>query len=93
MNMLPVIARQFELELNNRLGITNVEIFSARELGASERQQLESQVAAITGRKVRADYKLDSKLLGGAVVRAGSTIYDGSVRGQLRRMMEQLSEA
>jgi F-type H+-transporting ATPase subunit delta len=93
MNMLPAIAQQFETELNNRLGIADVEISSARELGTAERQELEGQVAAMTGRKVRADYKLDSKLLGGAVVRMGSTIYDGSVRGQLRRMMEQLSEA
>jgi F-type H+-transporting ATPase subunit delta len=93
MNMLSTIAHQFEVELNKMLGIADVEILSARELGANERQQLESQVASMTGKKVRADYKLDSKLLGGAVVRMGSTIYDGSVRGQLRRMMEQLSEA
>ncbi|HEX9115521.1 MAG TPA: ATP synthase F1 subunit delta [Anaerolineae bacterium] len=93
MNMLASIAHQFELELNQRLGFSDAEIVSARELDAAERQALEARVAAITGKKVRAEYKLDVKLLGGAVVRLGSTIYDGSLRGQLHRMRTQLSEA
>ncbi len=93
MNMLAVIVHQFELELNQRLGFSDAEIVSARDLNPAEREALEARVAAMTGKKVRAEYKLDAKLLGGAVVRLGSTIYDGSLRGQLHRMRAQLSEA
>ena len=54
---------------------------------------MESQVASLTGKKVRARYATDSELLGGAVVRVGSTIYDGSVRGQLQKLKEQLANS
>ena len=54
-------------------------------------RSLETQIANATGKKVRAKYGLDSSLLGGAVVRIGSTIYDGSVKGQLERIKEAIS--
>jgi F-type H+-transporting ATPase subunit delta len=44
------------------------------------------------GKKVRARYEQDASLLGGAVVQIDSTIYDGSVKGQLERIREQLVE-
>jgi F-type H+-transporting ATPase subunit delta len=47
----------------------------------------------MTGKKVRARYSLNPELLGGVSVRVGSTIYDGSVRGQLEKMRQQLSLA
>jgi F-type H+-transporting ATPase subunit delta len=90
--LLPQIARQVQVEINRRMGITEAEITVARDLGAKERSELESQIAQATGQRgVRANYKLDPAVLGGAVVRVGSTIYDGSVRGQLRRIKESLS--
>jgi F-type H+-transporting ATPase subunit delta len=89
--LLGEIVQQLRTELNQRLGIADAEVTSARELGEDERRALESRLAASTGRKVRAHYKIDSAVLGGAVVRIGSTIYDGSVRGQLRKLKEALS--
>jgi F-type H+-transporting ATPase subunit delta len=91
MGMLPQIVRQFEVELNQRLGVTEAEITSARELTAEEKAALEQQVEKITGKKVRAQYATRPDVLGGAIIRLGSTIYDGSVRGQLQRIKEQLS--
>jgi F-type H+-transporting ATPase subunit delta len=91
--LLPQIAKQFEAELNDRLGFIDAEITSARELSAQERQMLELQVSRMTGRTVRAHYATDPKVLGGAVVKVGSTVYDGSVRGQLYRIREQLAQA
>lgn len=88
---LEQIARQFEQELNQRLGIAEAEITSARELEPDERRDLEMQIEQITGRKVQARYATDRALLGGAVIRMGSMIYDGSVRGQLQKIKEALS--
>ena len=88
---LPEIAKQVELEMDRRLGFAEAQVTSARELSPDERRELESQMERLTGKKVRAHYATDGKLLGGAVVRLGSTIYDGSVRGQLQKMKEQLS--
>ncbi len=86
------IAQQFKTEINERLGFAEAEVVSARELGSDERAQLEQQVAAVTGKKVRARYRKDASLLGGVMIRVGSTVYDGSVRGQLERMKTALAQ-
>ena len=85
------IVAQLEKDLDARLGLAEAQVTSARELGDAEKRILESQVAKLTGKKVRATYGRDASLLGGAVVRVGSTIYDGSVKGQLERIKEAIS--
>jgi F-type H+-transporting ATPase subunit delta len=90
-NFLPAIVKEFEQELNQRLGFAEAEITSARELNPTERQAVEAQVAKLTGKKVRANYLRDGTILGGAIVKIGSTIYDGSVKGQLEKIREQLA--
>jgi len=88
---LPRIIEQLEKELDARLGLAEAHISSALELGDAEKRNLETQIEKKTGKKVRARYALDSSLLGGAVVRVGSTIYDGSVKGQLEKIREAIS--
>ena len=85
------IAEQLEKELDARMGFAEARITSARELGDAEKRALEAQVEKVTGKRVRASFGLDPSLLGGAVVRVGSTIYDGSVKGQLERIKEAIS--
>jgi F-type H+-transporting ATPase subunit delta len=85
----PIIA-QLEKELDARLGFAEAQIVSARELADAEKREFETQVQKLTGKKVRAQYGQDASLLGGAVVRIGSTIYDGSVKGQLERIREEI---
>jgi len=85
------IIQQVEKELDARLGLAEAEILTARELGDGEKRALEAQVGKVTGKKVRARYERDASLLGGAIVRVGSTIYDGSVKGQLQRIKEAIS--
>ena len=86
------ILKQIEQELNDRLGFAEAEVTSAYDLGDPEKRLLEAEIGKLTGRRVRARYERDSSLLGGAVVKVGSTIYDGSVKGQLERIREQLVE-
>ena len=93
MGMLDDMLRQFETELDAQLGFTEVEVSSARPLSAEEKRELEARVAGMTGKKVRTRYVTNPELLGGVMVRAGSTIYDGSVRGQLEKMRQELSLA
>jgi len=85
------IVVQLEKELDARLGLAEAHITSARDLGDAERRALEAQIEKVTGKKVRARFGLDASLLGGAVVRVGSTIYDGSVKGQLEKIREAIS--
>ena len=90
-NFLAAIVKQFELELDRRMGFAEAEITSARELSEPERHTLEDRIEKLTGKKVRAHYLRDPALLGGAVVKVGSTVYDGSVSGQLERIRDALS--
>ncbi len=92
-SLLPEIARQLQIELNSRSGRIDAEIVSARELAPEQRSALLAEISRLTGKDVIPHYATDEKLLGGVTVRVGSTIYDGSVRGQLQRMRRQLSES
>jgi F-type H+-transporting ATPase subunit delta len=88
---LDSIVTEFAHELNRRMGFVEAEITSSRELGGPERSALEAEVAKLTGHKVRARYAEDRSILGGAILKIGSTIYDGSVKGQLEKIREAIS--
>jgi F-type H+-transporting ATPase subunit delta len=92
LGLLPAIAAQIKTEMNERLGLAEVDIVSARVLGSAERGVLEERITRMTGKQVRAHYQQDKNVLGGAIVRVGSTIYDGSVRGQLERIRQSIVE-
>ena len=77
--------------INQRLNIAEAKVTSARRLDETERRALEKQIAELTGGQVDAHYEEDSSLIGGAVVQVGSTVYDGSVRGRLDRLREELT--
>jgi F-type H+-transporting ATPase subunit delta len=88
--ILPEMEEAFLSELNERLGIVEAEVTSAHELNDDEKRQLRTVLEQRTGKKVEARFQIDGALLGGTIVRLGSTIYDGSVRDQLKRLREQL---
>jgi F-type H+-transporting ATPase subunit delta len=91
--LLPDIARQLDIELNSRIGRIDAEIVSARELAPEQRSALIAEISRLTGKTILPHYATDEKLIGGVKVRVGSTIYDGSVRGQLQRIRQQLTES
>jgi len=91
--MLIEIEQAFSALLDARQGITQATVTSAAELTAAERKEMDAALAKLTGKKVQAQFITDAALIGGAVVRIGSTIYDGSVRAQLDRMrLRMISE-
>lgn len=87
------IVALFKQEINERQGLAEAEVTTSRPLSDEQRSALEAQIAQRIGRRVIARYAEDPKILGGAVVKVGSTIYDGSVRGQLRTLREQMAAA
>ena len=90
-NILSEIVSEFAHELNQRLGFTEAEITTTRELSPDESRALEADLAKVSGKKIRARYDQDRSILGGAIARVGRTVYDGSVKGQLERIREQLT--
>ena len=84
------IVEEYRLEVNKRLEISDAEVVTARPLQDQEREAVEREVAELAGTRVNATFLEDKSLIGGVIVRIGSTIYDGSVRGRLERLRERL---
>ncbi|MGA2350396.1 MAG: ATP synthase F1 subunit delta [Terracidiphilus sp.] len=84
------VVAAYRAEMQERQGIRQVEIVTARELSEQDRSGLVAGVGKLAGAQVQATFKLDTSILGGTVVRIGSTVYDGSVRGRLERLKETL---
>jgi F-type H+-transporting ATPase subunit delta len=85
------VAAAYRRILQEQLGIRPAEIVTARELNKNERDTLAAEVAKLAGGKIDASFTLDQSILGGTVVRIGSTVYDGSVKGRLERLKEALT--
>ena len=84
---------EFATISDEQAGLAEAEITSAHGLNENDRAELELHVARLAGSRVRATYREDKTLLGGAVVRIGSTVYDGSIRAQLRELKQRLINA
>jgi F-type H+-transporting ATPase subunit delta len=84
------VAAAYRTEMQERRGTRSVEIVTARELSEKDRARLVDGVGKLAGAEINASFTLDESILGGTVVRIGSTVYDGSVRGRLDRLKEVL---
>jgi F-type H+-transporting ATPase subunit delta len=89
--LLGAILHSFELLVDERMGFARAEVSSPRELTESQRGAINAQLEKITGKRIRTRFAVDQALIGGVVARIGSTVYDGSVRGQLQTLGRRLS--
>lgn len=72
--------------LDERRGVARVEVRTAHAIAADQQTALEKKFAALTGKAVEARYVVDEGVIGGSVVRVGSTVYDGSLRTKLQSL-------
>ena len=89
--LLPQIAAQFEALRAEVEGVMDVEVIAAREIAAPQRKKLEVALAKRLGREVRMHTRIDETLLGGAIVRAGDLVIDGSLKGRIERLGSALT--
>ena len=80
----------FEKLLDEHLGFVSAEIRSAAPLTEAQRATLQTQVSRLAGKKAKLKFLSDPTLIGGVVAHVGSTVYDGSVLGQLERLRTRL---
>lgn len=90
LDLLPEIAEVYEQRLLAHQNIVQAEVATAAPLSPDAAEALEASLTAATGKKVSMRVSVDPSLLGGVVARVGSTVYDGSVRTQLKKMRDQL---
>jgi F-type H+-transporting ATPase subunit delta len=75
-----------------RLGVVRVRISSSSALSKEEQEFLRGRFNELTRKQSELEFHLDGDLIGGLVAQIGSTVYDGSIRGHLDRIREQLVE-
>ena len=88
---LAEINRRFALVLDDRSGVVAAEVTTARPVPEDIQQSLERRLTSMTGKKVRFSFATDESIIGGMIARIGSTVYDGSVRNQLRQVENRLA--
>jgi F-type H+-transporting ATPase subunit delta len=91
MEGFPEVLTEYRAEMRRRLGIAQVEFTTARPLDEAERQVVVERIGVLAGAEVEATFYQDASLLGGALLRIGSTVYDGSVRARLEQLKEKLA--
>ena len=87
---LAEIIHSFELAVEEHMGFARAEVTSAGELSDDQKTELRTQLERISGKRLRARYTVDGALIGGVLARIGSTVYDGSVRGQLHSLESRM---
>ncbi|HEY7337076.1 MAG TPA: ATP synthase F1 subunit delta [Bryobacteraceae bacterium] len=87
------IVEAFEALVDERLGYVRADVSSAQPLPEGQRARLEAEISRVAGKKAKLKFTIDPGLVAGVVARIGSTVYDGSVRGQLDRLRLMLAKA
>jgi F-type H+-transporting ATPase subunit delta len=93
LTLLPDLAAAFERRLMEHRNVVRADLSTAVELGADRVEALRTGLAHATGREVQIEARVDPSLVGGAVARIGSMVYDGSVATQLQKLRQSLIDS
>lgn len=88
--LLPQIVSEYEILANEAQNIVKAEIIVAGELSAEQRTALINKLSNVTGKKVVVEFKIETGILGGVIVKIGDKLIDGSVVRQLEALKTQL---
>ena len=88
---LSAIREGYEAVLDEKFGLVRADVTSAGELTDSQRASLQTQLSRLSGKQARLEFSIDPALVGGVIARIGSTVYDGSVRGELNALRTRLA--
>jgi len=88
--LLPEIAQQYQVLLDEKLNRVHAGVTLADEPDARTQEQVIDRLTKALGREVRAYFRSDPRILGGVVVRVGDRIFDGSVRRRLTALQRRM---
>ena len=89
---LPAISRELDAMIEAKAGRVTAEVTSAKPLDPTQLSQITAALEKLSGKKVTVTKREDPELLGGVVAKVGDTVYDGSLRTQLRTIRDELSK-
>jgi F-type H+-transporting ATPase subunit delta len=91
--LLPDLLEAFRERVLDYQKVVRAEVTTAESLSGDRAQAFERGLARLTGRTVRLSTNVDPSIIGGVVARIGTTVYDGSVTTQLKKMRQRLVES
>ena len=91
LGVVPEIASQYEVLRANAENLIEAELETATEINSEQRDKIAAALKTKLGRDVKLNCLTNPDLMGGAVIRTGDWVYDGSVRAQLQKMAAALS--
>jgi len=86
LKLLPEIAALYEIKRRDAEGTVQAEMVTAYPASESQQAEIIASLRKRLGREVELRCSTDAGLLGGAIIRAGDLVIDGSVRGKLQRL-------
>jgi F-type H+-transporting ATPase subunit delta len=86
------ISREVDVMIEAKAGRMAAEVTSAKPLDAGQLSQITAALEKLSGKKVAVTNRADPELLGGVVAKLGDTVYDGSLRTQLRTLRDELTK-
>lgn len=89
---LPAISRELDAMIEAKAGRVVAEVTSAKPLDPSQLSQITAALEKLSGKQITVVKREDPDLLGGVVAKLGDTVYDGSLRSQLRTLSDELSK-
>ena len=90
LGLLPAIAADFGVMLDEASGISRGVVTTAVELDEEYMDKIKSKLESQTGRKLVLEFVIDPAIIGGIVLRVGDSVYDASLRAQLDNLRESI---
>jgi F-type H+-transporting ATPase subunit delta len=91
--ILPELLGAYRQRLLDYQNVVRAEVTTAQPLDPERARAIEQTLSRATGRNVTLSTSVDPAIIGGVITRIGSTVYDGSITGQLARMKQKLEQA
>jgi F-type H+-transporting ATPase subunit delta len=89
--ILPEIAALYEVMRAEAEGSVEAEVVSAQDVSDAQLAKIAEALKGRLGREVKLTTRIDDSLIGGAIIRAGDLVIDGSIRGRLAKLTGALS--
>jgi F-type H+-transporting ATPase subunit delta len=92
LSSLPGISRELDAMIESKAGRASAEIVSAKPLDPSQLSQITAALEKLSGKHITITKREDPDLLGGVLAKVGDTVYDGSLRTQLKNLRDELAK-
>ena len=91
LKVLPQISRQFDQLKSEHDKTIHVDVTTAKMIDLDQQNQLSEILSVKLAANINMQVYIDEDLIGGAIIRAGDTVIDGSIRGRLIKLAESLN--